>query len=116
VSFKFNEGRCEATFEYDNATHLIPMGAGAWVLSETARPGPNFVAGAKDTLKGLPPFKIAAAYGWKDNNTLELTLRYIESPHTETILATFDGEHLVLTYMSPHLRQSSFTLSGKLKR
>lgn len=114
VSFKFYGGRCEATFEYHNATHLIPMGAGAWVFSETTKPGPNFVAGAKDTLKGLPPFKIAAAYGWKDNKTLELTLRYIESPHTETILAIFDGEDLALTYRSPHPGQSSFTLSGRL--
>jgi len=31
-------------------------------------------------MQGLPPRKVAAAYAWKDDKTLELTIRYIESP------------------------------------
>ena len=37
----------------------------------------------------LRPFKVAGSYTWLDNNSIELTLRYIESPHTETITCIF---------------------------
>ncbi|HEU4901755.1 MAG TPA: hypothetical protein VFT06_03160, partial [Flavisolibacter sp.] len=30
-------------------------------------------------------------YTWLDAGTLELVLRYIESPHTETFLCRFEG-------------------------
>ena len=58
----------------------------AWQTGETSRYGPSLVAAAKASFVGLPPLKINGAYTWKDENTLELTLRYIESPHTEKIL------------------------------
>jgi hypothetical protein len=37
------------------------------------------------------PFKVAGAYSWKGENQLELTLRYIETPHTEIYEFKFDN-------------------------
>jgi hypothetical protein len=33
-------------------------------------------------------------YNWKDDHTLELIIRYIESPHTMTILCYFGGDEM----------------------
>jgi hypothetical protein len=44
----------------------------------------------------LPPAKVAGSYAWKDENTLELVLRYIESPHSETIVCKFDKDNLLM--------------------
>jgi len=41
---------------------------------------------------------VAGSYGWKDENTLELVLRYIESPHTETITCKFDKKNISLDF------------------
>ena len=43
---------------------------------------------------GLPPFETAGSYHWIDENTLQLVLRYIESPHSETMTCHFDGDNI----------------------
>jgi hypothetical protein len=39
---------------------------------------------------------VAGAYGWTDDNRLEMTLRYIESPHHILIRCNFEGEDIVV--------------------
>jgi CubicO group peptidase (beta-lactamase class C family) len=58
-----------------------------WYLGETELPGPNLVPNKNIDI--LRPFKVAGSFTWLDNNSVELTLRYIESPHTETITCVF---------------------------
>jgi CubicO group peptidase (beta-lactamase class C family) len=98
ISFQFGSAGSDVALKYKNDTYKIPIGWGEWKYSQTKRPGPYLVARAKNALKGLPPFKVAAAYSWKEENVLELTLRYIESPHTETIICTFEGEDVILDF------------------
>ncbi|MCX7009547.1 MAG: serine hydrolase, partial [Kiritimatiellaeota bacterium] len=38
------------------------------------------------------PAKVAASGAWKDATTLELLLRYYETPHHDTITCRFDGD------------------------
>jgi hypothetical protein len=111
VQFQFKQNQCSASLEYDDASYTLPFGASGWAFSESTRSGPNLVH-AKNTLKGLPPFKIASAYRWASDNTLELTLRYIESPHTETLLAIFDGERVALE-LKNSIDPKSVALEGK---
>jgi hypothetical protein len=47
---------------------------------------------------GLPPPKITSSYQWKNDTTLELKIRYIESPHTEIIVCHFDGNDLTADF------------------
>ena len=70
--------------------------------------GPSLVGGAKSHFVGLPPSEIAGMYAWKDDNTLELTLRYIDSPHTERITCHFDQDNITIE------TQNSFNPNAKL--
>jgi CubicO group peptidase (beta-lactamase class C family) len=72
--------------------YAFEFGSGKWVLGETERGGPNLLYFAQNQLVGLAPFKTAGSYRWKDDKTMELHLKYIESPHTEIISITFDRE------------------------
>ena len=94
LSFQFNNNVCYATILTDTAVYKISFGSGKWNPGETTMHGPYLVERAKENLKGLPPFKIDGSYNWKDDNTLELVLRYIESPHTEKLVCHFDGNKI----------------------
>ena len=74
----------------DSSRYNFSLGSGQWITGETTLLGPNLLLLAKAHFVGLPPAKVAGSFGWKDENTLELVLRYIESPHTETITSKFD--------------------------
>lgn len=74
----------------NSANYNFSFGSGQWIPGETTLPGPDLLLHAKAHFVGLPPAKVTGSFGWKDENTLELVLRYIESPHTETISCTFD--------------------------
>ena len=96
ISFK-NAGKdLQVDLKSDKARYKISFASGAWKFGETQKLGPSLVARAKAHFKGLPPSKIAGSYRWKDENTLELTLRYIDSPHTETILCKFDQTDIAI--------------------
>ncbi len=57
-------------------------------------PGPSLTTGAIENTTMLYPAKIDGSYTWKDANTLELVLRYIESPHSETFTCHFNNNKL----------------------
>jgi len=90
LSFYFMEDMCHVTLKADSTDFLLTFGAGNWITGETTKPGPNLFGLARAHFTGLPPSKVAGSYGWKDDNTLELVLRYIESPHTERMICKFD--------------------------
>jgi uncharacterized membrane-anchored protein YitT (DUF2179 family) len=74
------------------------------------------VAGAKANHWSLPAFKIAGSYTWQDNNTLMLTLRYIESPHTETIVCKFDGDKVSIDFQNIFNQNTKRTLFKGFKQ
>ena len=96
ASVEFKNDVCTLSLKTDSITHKIPFGFGRWELSETTKFGPYLVARAKANRVGLPIFKVAGSYEWKDDKTLEMTLRYIESPHTETITCTFENDKVTV--------------------
>ncbi|HLK27292.1 MAG TPA: serine hydrolase [Puia sp.] len=98
ASFQFKNNICEVTFKTDTAQFELNFGSGKWQNGSTTMHGPYLVAVAKANLTGLPPFKIAGEYTWKDEHTLELVLRYIESPHTETITCSFDDKNIKMEF------------------
>jgi CubicO group peptidase (beta-lactamase class C family) len=90
VSFDFTGESCRLSIKADGRDYKIPFGSGQWIMSETVIAGPNILS-----LPGsLPLNKIAGAYQWKNDSTVELILRYIESPHHYNITATFDNDSL----------------------
>lgn len=101
IGFEFGKNSCLLTLKTDSTTHKIPFGLDHWERSQTTRYGPYLVAGAKSSRVGLPPFQVVGSYTWKDEKTLQMTLRYIESPHTETIVCTFEGDEVSVDFQHP---------------
>jgi hypothetical protein len=83
-----------------NGAVTISFQRGGWQPGETTRRGPYLLAAARTAYVGLPPLRIAGAYGWDDDRTLRLTLRYVESPHSEVLLCQFDGERIAVTMLN----------------
>jgi hypothetical protein len=103
---EFSNSGCMVTFT-DSITHRISFGQNKWIAGETARYGPYLVGSFKGNRKGLPGFKVRSSYNWKDSSTLQLTVRYIESPHTEFITCKFEKGEVLLEFTN------SFNQSGK---
>ena len=111
LSVEFKNNGCVLSLKTDSTTHFIPFGFGKWELSETTKFGPYLVARAKANRVGLPIFKVAGSYEWKDDKTLEMTLRYIESPHTETITCTFENTKVSVDIQNIFNKNQKRTLS-----
>jgi len=96
LSFDFRNNTCNLGIKTDTATYAIQFGSGAWKPGVTKKRGPSLVGRAKNHFVGLPPPKITSSYFWKDANTLELKIRYIESPHTEIFVCRFDDNNITV--------------------
>jgi CubicO group peptidase (beta-lactamase class C family) len=81
---------CHVNFVFDSVEYLVDFGSGKWLKGETSMPGPSLTG----TLPGQQ--KIAGSYAWKDAQTLELILRYIESPHHATVTCKFDRDKITV--------------------
>ena len=106
MAFQFNNKVCNVTIA-DTAAHKFGFGDGKWARGKTTMHGPYLVAGAKHSLSGLPPFVTDGSYRWMDENTLELTLRFTESPHFDTYVCNFNGDKV-----SVHIK-TSFNYGSK---
>jgi hypothetical protein len=96
ISFGFSNDVCNVKFQTDSANYQLAFGAGKWQPAETNMPQPALTAGMIENNSMVYPAKINGAYTWTDANTLELVLRYIESPHTETFICHFNGNKLTI--------------------
>jgi hypothetical protein len=115
LSFSFMEDICHVTLNADKKEYLFTFGAGKWISGETTLPGPNLLGLAKGHNVGLPPEKVAGCFTWKDDNTLELVLRYIESPHTERITCRFNGKKIAVDTQFSNTPGVSHPASGEMK-
>ena len=106
LTFRFPAEQCLVTRENIDST-IVPgdavhvayaplcFGRGVWAYGETTLRGP-YLSNAKTSLTHLAPFETAGSYTWKDSTTLELVLRYIQSPHTQYITCHFDGKKVTV--------------------
>jgi hypothetical protein len=94
----FTDNSCKVTMKIDSVSYDFSFGTGKWITVETTLPGPDLLLPAKAHFVGLPPARVAGTCGWKDDKTLELVLRYIESPHTENISCRFDKSKVSLGF------------------
>ena len=114
LSFSFKEHRCQLSLKTDTATYQLVYGACKWAEGQTTLHGPHLTSPARASLTGLSPFKTVGSYHWKDAHTLELVLRFIESPHTQTIDCHFDQDQLTATIANSFdfAHKSTLTLTG----
>ncbi len=93
--FQFDQGVCHLTFQTDTANYTIDLDGGRWKESMTNKPQQTLTSFGREDLRFLYPAKIAGSYGWRDDKTMDVVLRYIESPHSEHFVFTFNGNKLI---------------------
>jgi predicted glycoside hydrolase/deacetylase ChbG (UPF0249 family) len=98
IGFEFKNGTLQLNLKTDSVVHHLLFGAGKWESGETTKYGPYLVGVARGNRVGLSAYKVKGSYTWRNDKTLELTLRYIESPHTETITCSFDGDKIAVDF------------------
>jgi hypothetical protein len=115
VRFYFDKDGIDFSAQDDSADYALGMGIGSWRFLETAMPGmpPRLGTG------GRPPagtkYKVAASAVWKDDNTLEMTWRFYETPHHETLSCKFDGDKVQISFANPDTPQKRGPLKGQVK-
>lgn len=114
ISLRFQAGLCQLRLKTDTTTFPLVFSSDKWIPAETTRHGPNLFGGAKANQVGLPLFKVAGNYRWTDDHTLELTLRYLESPHTETFTCHFEKANVSVEYQYSFDKSRKQVLKGTL--
>ena len=115
IEFLFGEKKCEVSMKADSASYKLAFGNGRLIPGETGKRGPSLLSNDRSDISGLLPFKVAGSFMWQDENTLELTLRYIESPHSEKYICRFDGNNISIeTRGSIDPKNKIIVLKGEL--
>jgi CubicO group peptidase (beta-lactamase class C family) len=96
----------------DEKIHQIPLGLNGWKLSENTLIGPYSLRSVPAHLETFAPFKVAGEYIWKDENTIEMTIRYIESPHHWKITYQVQGDKLKLTAINSYAPKTKIDIAG----
>ncbi len=109
VSLLFRHNACVFTLKDSKGEYPIQCGLERWVDGQTAMPGspPKLTQG-----KLGPVSKVAASGTWKDDHTFEMTWRFYETPHHDTVTCRFDGDNLKVDYLDS-LAQMSPTRKDK---
>ncbi|MBK8088067.1 MAG: serine hydrolase [Chitinophagaceae bacterium] len=97
----------------DKKTHLIPLGFETWSFGETKLVGPYLLRPAPVNFGLLYPFKVAGSCRWLDGQTLEVTVRYIESPHHWTMTMKLEEGQLKLKMINSYNPETVIEITGK---
>ncbi|RFZ92288.1 class C beta-lactamase-related serine hydrolase [Mucilaginibacter conchicola] len=112
ISFSNTNGTCQVTIKGDTATYKLDFDNGDWHLGKTNKPGPSLTAFTREIRTMLFPAKVAGTYNWEDDHTLQLTLRYIESPHTERFTCVFDNNKVTIRQYNSFEKGKETVLKG----
>jgi CubicO group peptidase (beta-lactamase class C family) len=115
ISLEFRDDMCLLNMKTDTASFDFSFASGKWQIGETTKRGPSIFSQAKNNQNGLPPFKIAQAYTWLDDMTLELSLRYIENVSSEKIVIRFDELGKKKISFDPNSSQGRFRRTPPLE-
>jgi hypothetical protein len=117
ISFTFSNNECRVSEKIKQDVYENSYGSGTWRTGDSKKPGPSLVGGALTNTTFLYPAKVAGSYTWKDKNTLELVLRYIESPHSEILTCRFDHNRMEADLMkSQDYGRQKVTLTGTINK
>ena len=114
-----NQDACRLQFRGARSEHSLSAGLGRWIKGETSLPGtpPRLTPG------GAPPpgtpHKVASSAAWADDNTLEVMVRYYETPHHDSLTCHFEADRVQLAFLNSLAKQrggkdSRAPLQGKL--
>ena len=96
ISIQMRDSICHFILNTGTDAYDLFYGAGSWKTGQTNKPGPYAVSDATENWAILSPYKVAGNFFWKDDQTLVMQMRYIESPHTEIFICHFDGKNITV--------------------
>ena len=119
VRFTFNVDEVRIATTINGKTQDIHCGVGKWMLNQAKLPGspPRLISGGGP--KDVPISNLAASACWTNPETLQLTWRYRETPHHDTVTIRFGTEGAdvsfmnSMTAMNPKATDSRPALKGK---
>jgi CubicO group peptidase (beta-lactamase class C family) len=97
VSLAFKADACTFTMSDDKGTHQVNCGVGKWITGQTDLS----TTPLKLVLTPVPgevTTKIAANGIWRDENTFEMTWRFIETAHYQTVRCVFEDDGLSVEF------------------
>jgi hypothetical protein len=83
IGFDFGASRSAVTLRFPGGEEVISAGCGEWVEGSLTASAPA-------------PRRVAASGVWTAADTFLLTLRYYETPFSDTYTFQFDGDRLLL--------------------
>jgi CubicO group peptidase (beta-lactamase class C family) len=97
VAFRFNDQDALFTLTDARGSYPITCGVEKWVTGETMMPGtpPKLTKSG-----GLIRSTVAASGTWRDDQTFEMTWRYIETPHHDTVTCRFNQDEVKVEFLS----------------
>ena len=117
ISFIQKSSTIALTIKTNTNSYVLNFGNGKWIEGKTTLLGPSLVAAAKGHFEGLSPSQIAGSYRWTGPATLQMHLRYIDSPHTEIMTFYFDGNKISVDMLdSFKAPDKKITLKGELTK
>lgn len=117
LSFAFEDGSCDFKLKNNQGEYDVHCGIEKWVNGQTRMPGtpPHLTVGDLG-----PVSKVAASGTWKDENTFEMTWRFYETPHHDTVTCHFADDKVrvefmnSITKMSPSRKEKRPVLEGRM--
>ncbi|TLU99092.1 serine hydrolase domain-containing protein [Dyadobacter luticola] len=97
ISFEFDKGWCLFRLKDDKGEHLVVNGLGNWKIGMTDLS----TLPLKLVLTPVPGeklTKIACNGAWIDDSTFEMTWRFIETAHYETVSCKFTGDSMQVEF------------------
>jgi hypothetical protein len=97
VAFRFGEQDSIFTLSDAQGSYPITCGLEKWITGETTMPGtpPKLTKS-----RGRTKSKITASGTWRDEQTFEMTWRYIETPHHDTVTCRFEQDEVKVEFLS----------------
>lgn len=98
VSFSFGRESCVFTAFGDGTPDIkVTCGINRYITEGNRKPGPDTLF---STLRIDFDSVLAASAGWKDDQTLELTWRAIETTHGDKLNCIFDGNQVTISFLN----------------
>lgn len=119
ISLSFTGDGCTFDMTDDHGKHAIAGGLQQWRLGETDMPGTPPSLGLGRTIKVSPRSRVAASGTWTDEETFEMTWRFFETPHHDTVICKFADDRMTVRFassiarMNPSRKDSRPVLQGK---
>ncbi|UBM59221.1 beta-lactamase family protein [Marinilongibacter aquaticus] len=114
LQLDFEKDRLFLHLNKDGQKDVLRIGRAHWDLDHTVIKGPYLVSRAEHNLENIGAFETAGSFTWLDAHRLEITIRYIQSPHTAKYTLHFEGNEVLLDYQSSIPNAETVSIKGKM--